>query len=285
MKKISKILFLITILLGLSGCLKYEVNMKISDDKSMDFVLIEATSFDVGNDDEESDLEESNNSNSDSLLEDDDLLEGIDDLGDIGQDNDTDVRFNTSDYEKFEKAGYKIEEYEEKKDDEKYVGVKISKKYSNIDDLSTNKDEAIEFTTLFDGDSDPENVHFFYKNGNKYKANLTFNLVDEDSDDTTDYSQFEDYFDLEYKVTLPEKSISNNATSVSEDGKTLTWKMKYGEKNSIQYEFEMPNNNSTLIYIISGTVCAIGVIAIVSVIIIINKKKKNRPISNGTTNL
>ena len=40
MKKISKLLLVFTIILGLSGCLKYDVNMQISNDKSMDFDLV-----------------------------------------------------------------------------------------------------------------------------------------------------------------------------------------------------------------------------------------------------
>ena len=51
--------------------------------------------------------------------------------------------------------------------------------------------------------------------------------------------EYQSYFDLEYKVTLPEKPISSNATSVSEDGTTLTWKMTYRKKNSVQYEFKL----------------------------------------------
>ena len=51
--------------------------------------------------------------------------------------------------------------------------------------------------------------------------------------------EYQSYFDLEYKVTLPEKPISSNATTVSEDGKTLTWKMTYRKKNSVQYEFKL----------------------------------------------
>ena len=51
--------------------------------------------------------------------------------------------------------------------------------------------------------------------------------------------EYQSYFDLEYKVTLPEKPISSNATSVSEDGKTLTWKMTYRKKNSMRKQLTM----------------------------------------------
>ena len=142
-------------------------------------------------------------------------------------------------------------------------------------------DEAIEFAKLFDEDAKPEDVRFFYKNGDVYKANLTFNIVDENIGDIgdTDYSQSQDYFDLEYKVTLPEKPISNNATSVSEDGKTLTWKMKIGEKNNIQYEFKFAekkavseNKNSKLTYIAGGF---IGIVIIAAIVVVFTQKKNN----------
>ncbi len=265
MKKFSKLLLLSIMVLGLSGCLKYDVSMSIANDKSMDFEMIAAMNM--------------------SMLK---------SLGDgSSSSSSTTESFDKSDYKEYEKAGYKVEEYKEKKDDAEYEGVKISKKFANIDDVSTNKDEAVEFTKLFDENAKPEDVHFFYKNGDVYKANLTFNLVDDNSNssDNTDYSQYQSYFDLEYKVTLPEKPISNNATSVSEDGKTLTWKMKYGEKNSIQYEFrtskekatskEKNDSNNKFIYIAGGVV---AVVVIAVVVASFTQKKNNNPTNNTPTN-
>lgn len=261
MKKFSKLLLLSIMVLGLSGCLKYDVSMSIASDKSMDFEMIAAMNMSM--------LKSLGDGNSSS--------------------SSTTESFDKNDYKEYEKAGYKVEEYKEKKDDAEYEGVKISKKFASIDDVSTNKDEAVEFTKLFDENAKPEDVHFFYKNGDVYKANLTFNLVDDDSNssDNTDYSQYQSYFDLEYKVTLPEKPISNNATSVSEDGKTLTWKMKYGEKNSIQYEFraskekaiskEKDNSNNKFIYIAGGVV---AVVVIAVVVASFTQKKNNTPTNN-----
>lgn len=265
MKKFSKLLLLSIMVLGLSGCLKYDVSMSIANDKSMDFEMIAAMNMSM--------LKSLGDGNSSS--------------------SSTTESFDKNDYKEYEKAGYKVEEYKEKKDDAEYEGVKISKKFASIDDVSTNKDEAVEFTKLFDENAKPEDVHFFYKNGDVYKANLTFNLVDDDSNssDNTDYSQYQSYFDLEYKVTLPEKPISNNATSVSEDGKTLTWKMKYGEKNSIQYEFraskekaiskEKDNSNNKFIYIAGGVV---AVVVIAVVVASFTQKKNNTPTNNTPTN-
>ena len=137
MKKFSKLLLLSIMVLGLSGCLKYNVSMSIASDKSMDFEMIAAMNM--------------------SMLK--SLGEGS------SSSSSTTESFDKSDYKEYEKAGYKVEEYNEKKDDAEYEGVKISKKFANIDDVSTNKDEAVEFTKLFDENAKPEDVHFFYKNG------------------------------------------------------------------------------------------------------------------------
>jgi len=40
-----------------------------------------------------------------------------------------------------------------------------------------------------------------------------------------------------YEITLPTKPISNNATKVSNDGKTLTWDLKANDKNKDQSYF------------------------------------------------
>lgn len=253
MKKILKLLLILIVVLGLSGCLKYNVNMKIANDKSMDFEMIVAVNMS--------------------------MLKGL--IDDESSSTTETTIFDKDEYTAFDKAGYKVEEYKEKKDDIEYEGIKISKKFTSIDDVSTNKNEAIEFAKLFDEDAKPEDVRFFYKNGDVYKANLTFNIVDENIGDIgdTDYSQSQDYFDLEYKVTLPEKPISNNATSVSEDGKTLTWKMKIGEKNNIQYEFKFAekkavseNKNSKLTYIAGGF---IGIVIIAAIVVVFTQKKNN----------
>ena len=245
MKKISKLLLVFTIILGLSGCLKYDVNMQISNDKSMDFDLVIAINT--------------------SMLE------------SLGQT--TSKEFKKDDYLKYENVGYTVTEYNETNDKATYEGVRISKNFKNIDKLTTDKDEEVEFTSLFNDEANPEKVKFFYKNGNTYKANLTFNLVDEEGNSNTeDYLEYQSYFDLEYKVTLPEKPISSNATSVSEDGKTLTWKMTYGKKNSVQYEFKLGKDEikkeKSITSYIGSILPTIGVVIILIVALVVQNKKK-----------
>ena len=93
MKKISKLLLVFTIILGLSGCLKYDVNMQISNDKSMDFDLVIAINTS--------------------------MLESLDQT--------TSKEFKKDDYLKYENAGYPVTEYNETNDKATYEGVRISK--------------------------------------------------------------------------------------------------------------------------------------------------------------
>ena len=92
-KKISKLLLVLTIILGLSGCLKYDVNMQISNDKSMDFDLVISINT--------------------SMLE------------NLGQT--TSKEFKKDDYLKYENAECTVTEYNETNDKATYEGVRISK--------------------------------------------------------------------------------------------------------------------------------------------------------------
>ena len=70
-------------------------------------------------------------------------------------------------------------------------------------------------------------------------------------------------------ISLPIKPSANNATSVSDDGKTLTWDLL--SESNIHLEFSLINIGM----IIGLCVLALAVVAAVVVIIIIKKGKKN----------
>ena len=71
-----------------------------------------------------------------------------------------------------------------------------------------------------------------------------------------------EYF-YDFSVTLPTKAISSNASSVSEDGKTLTWDLKHGELNEVKFEFRLSNTNM----IIGVVACIVDIILLISIII------------------
>lgn len=250
MKKIRSLLLVLIMVFSLTGCVKYNINMNVNKDKSVDFEMIYA-------------LQSSMTNSLESISEDDEY-----DLAEEESSNEVDI----DEYKYLEDQGFKIEAFEE----DASAGVKISKKFKNIDDISSTEKKEIDINKMFTKEENTKNEFiFFIKKGNKYIADLIFDFSSEDDD--TDYSSYQSYFDMKYTVTLPKKTISNNADEVSEDGKTLTWNLKYGSKNEVKYEFTFDNSNNML-YIICGIVALLIIIAI----IVKKGNNKNNTIVNKT---
>lgn len=285
MKKISKILLSILVVMGLTGCVKYNVSMGVNDDKSVDFEVIYAAdikvteSFNELSDDESS--KETTNSSDDSGVK-------------------------KEDYNWLSEKGYKVEDYKESTDKSVYVGVKISKTFKSIDDITKSEDKQIDINLMFDDKEKFDDSQLFSKTGNIYKANIIFDMSEDSEknetreDDAIDTSNLQNALlstmDLKYTVKLPTKALSNNATIVSEDGKTLTWILEYNKKNEIQYTFEIDENiaskkskdsaqpttgaisgNMTL-YIVIG---ALAVVVIVLIVLLTRKKDKGNTINTS----
>lgn len=167
--------------------------------------------------------------------------------------------------------GFTKEEYNE----EGWVGFKLTKKYKNINDISSKDAVKVELSDILDEDKDEIKVYFQKKESllkTTYIANFTIDMGSGDSS----YSSYASSMDLKYSVKLPVKSDKQNATSVSEDGKTLTWNLTYGKVNEINYEFSMTNKT---VYVAAGAIVAIVIIAIIFVVA--SKKKKNPMPMNG----
>ena len=122
-----------------------------------------------------------------------------------------------------------------------FKGVQANKELGKIDDVSASSASARVNILNSEEDSDFTKSTLFIKDGNKYKSNMTIDLGSEASD----MSQYEAYgaaFDLKFTITLPEKPISNNATEVSADGKTLSWDLL--KAKDIEVEFELDGSSS-----------------------------------------
>ncbi len=260
MKKAKYFILICTIVL-LNGCVKSTTTMEIKNDKSVSYEA--------------------------KLLFASSLLNG--------------QSINPEDYEYRGITAKKVVE-------DKYEGVILTKSFSNIDDISSNEDKKIAISDFTEKDFD-DSVLFKLEKGflkNKYTATYTYT-----ADDYSDYSNDEtqnnvqdntesdgnnislnddnitgeennassdlDYSvllsEMEYKfiVKLPNKSLSNNATNVSEDGKELTWNLLSSGSNDINYTFELWNMNN--IYIV-GAVIILVIIIIIGIIISVSKKHK-----------
>lgn len=167
--------------------------------------------------------------------------------------------------DEYRELGYKIEEYKE----DGYTGYLFSQKNITLNDkyvLST--------------------VSVTNQKGN-YIIDIPWDTSDESS--TANYlSSITNYISssggyAEFVIVLPTKPISHNATSVSKDGKALTWNLLSMENHkSIHVEYSEDS------YIISGIIIAclalvtIGAIVIVCKAIIkkVKEKKKTKIKSN-----
>ena len=261
MKKLLRVVICFALVFALTGCYRVKTNMKVNNDKSVDFEMIYAV-------------------NSTAMKDFANQMGG--EGADVTESESTDDAVNPEDYKWLTDKGYSVAKYESKEKDDSgkevvYNGVKLSKKFASIDDMAKADESEVNFYKLFGNGEDEEKAKAEFddskilnKNGNVYKANLLFDLSSEDNGGM-DISSIASSFDLGYSITLPAKAKSHNATSVSEDGKTLTWKFEYGKKNKVEYEFEFANSSSsTILYVFIGV---IAVIVICVVIALVTQKK------------
>lgn len=285
MKKLKFVFLSVIVLFTLNGCFKSTATMTINEDKSMKFQATYLFSKQIAS------------------------------LSDIDKSSFTKKGFNVTDV-----------------DSNGYVGVEVSKDYKNIDDLSNETGKEVIISDFTEENFD-DSIFFKVKKGffkNTYTANFKYDLsskespvgpdngtddssVSESSDDLgssnsideKDDANKKDDFDyskllelskemeIKFIVNLPSKNLSNNASSVDNDGKTLTWNLTSnlasssaagsgnatlpnndaGSTNNlvpINYSFSMLNMGS--IYLVSG----IGVLLLIAIIVLVVFKIKKK---------
>ncbi len=241
MKKGCKLLIVLFCLLLFSGCVKENVEMNVNVDKSMDISIIMGL-------------------NKSLLNSGDDTFSHID-----------------SSKKTLEEEGYQVEDY----DDGTYKGYKLTKHVNNIDDFNINNDFKI--------NSQDNNQNSFIVNKgfliNRYSASLS-NFANTNSlSNTDDYANIANTYlssmDLKFVLNVPYKTISNNATSVENDGKRLIWNLSTLGNNPIKFEFNMFNIIEAIVLIVA----AVLVFILIIIAIIKNKKKKNNDLTKDNQTL
>ena len=263
MKKIRNVVFLGLVMVLLTGCVKFNVNLDIKKDKSMNFDMIYAI---------------------DSKM-----------FGENGE-------LKEDDFAELKKERFTLTKYE----DGDMKGFKISKKFANIDEISTESDTEYNLSGM--GKDASENKYMFKvekgTDKNKYYAKFKFNANDSNlntnstdenelgdtsdtltsesnSLDSMDFSSLGKNLDLSFKVNLPYAALSSNATTKENDNKTLTWKLATTGAESIEFAFELPNNATSgnmMLYIGIGV---LGIVAVVAIVIVLSMKKKTTKDNNS----
>ncbi len=263
LKNVKQFLILLFVILLVSGCkIKAEYNFKFNADKSIDLGFI------VAMDDEliEGGLSQSNDDGSSSAqpnFTEDQKWEYIEEaLGD-------------TEIEGLEIANLKREKY----DQDGFKGYKFVGKIGNIDDVT---DTSGNYTEV---DMSDINGKLFGKDGNTYKAKITLSTDESLGDAETEGVDLSSVYDVNFVMTFPTKPLSHNATSVSKDGKTLTWNIMKLQGKPIEVSFEFPKKDFKS-KILTYAIPVIGGLVIVILLIVLFGKKKNKkqPSMNQTTN-
>lgn len=176
--------------------------------------------------------------------------------------------------ESVESEGYTTEAYE---DDNTY-GFRATKSVENIENFN------IELGLLTEGEQADENNKIKYeknllntKFAQDAKLDLT-NMLEDSSEETSSMlNTMIKQMKMVYKITLPFKVGNNNATTVSEDGKTLEWVLIPGEINEVKFE---ATKSTVVIYAIMIIVIAGFAVAITLII----NKNKNKSVEADTEN-
>ena len=285
MKKMAKLFLVFLLVIGLTGCMKYNLDMGVKDDKSVTLEFVYAIDPSVAEEFEDETVED--------------------------EENDEEV-----DYTYLLELGYEVEPFEQTTNGTTISGVKISKTFENIDDITSDSPVKFNFAYWYADEEDKlgmegaeiefpdlKDLKFFYNEGNNYVANFVIDFVMDDQVREI-YSQYDESItDLYYKITLPSKALTNNATTVSDDGKELTWNLTFSKVNEVNFSFafdeketvdenEVANNDQkndenkesdNNLLIIFGIGGVVAVVAVVVVIVLSNKKKSNGNSNNTPT--
>lgn len=181
---------------------------------------------------------------------------------DLGEDAFEDMKKDATD------DGYQIEEY----NDDQIAGFKASKHFDKMSDFKLDGVANAEVSTEEANNEISFNKMLLdTKISQNAKLDLTeINSSDEDSEVSSITNMLLGQMKFTYKVTLPFKASDNNATTVSEDGKTLEWTLTPGEVNEVR--FEATENLNTIV--LACVVAAVAIVVVIIVVIGMSSKKK-----------
>lgn len=164
----------------------------------------------------------------------------------------------------FDELGDDVTVKDYKKDG--YVGVQVSKEIKDANDLKE-AGSGLDISI-----SDDENK----------TLTISGDVLANSGSEEYDVSEMMSSLNVEmlFTIRLPNASISNNATSVEDGGKTLIWDLT--KQSQIELVAELNQGGGIMtIYIIIGVV---ALIAILVAVLIINKKRKDAECNNECEN-
>ena len=255
MKKSFKVLCLMLVAFMMSGCMKFNMNMDINSDKSMNLELIVAFANEM-----------------------------------MGSSNETNM--DNSEIQKLKDNGFNVEEYSDDTMTGYTISTKINNidDVSTEKDTMFNLNDIFNGEKLSDIFTVKKGFlknTYIVKIGEEESTDMT-NEIEDDlnstySDDSllatddADLSMLLNSMDINFTINLPYKAISSNATNTENDGKTLVWQPTSASNSSSNIEFSFELYNMTNIYLM------VGIVILIIVIIILIVKHCKKPKSNKSS--
>ncbi len=271
MKKKLAVLLVLMMVFVFSGCMRMSVDLDVHEDGTADFSMLYAMMTDMDSMMGDLDLgDDSDWSDEDYDWSDEDLSEDLSE--DIATEEDS-MELSAEEIAELEAEGFTYEVY----DQDGYKGYIIKGENKPLEEIFSE-------TGATGVDS---NEFVITKNGSSYAIDWT--VFDEE--ENSEVSEVSDYFEpyggyMQFSLTLPQPAGANNATEVSEDGKTLTWNLLTLNGENVHAEFELPakaaGGNTALIVLVIAAVIAVIIVAVV-----LTRKKKPaeaQPVQEQPTN-
>jgi hypothetical protein len=284
MKKIKYLLLLCVLAIVTTGCVKFNVNMDIKKDKSMEFSVIYA--FDKSMMGESNSLKEEDfdaakkegfavSKYSQDNYEGFKLTKKIANIDEVS--TEADVTYDLSGLMGEGDGNKYIFKVVKGTDKNTYIAkIKFDSDSGNnpSDNTVTTDEETIDSdTNETDGELAPDEV----------LEPDDYDFPDEEltttsKNDDMDLSALMNNLDLSFNVSLPYGAVSSNATTKENDNKNLSWKLGASGEQYIEFTFELKNNegSSNLILYIGIGVAALLVIVVLAIVL---TKKKNKPVT------
>lgn len=270
MKKIKYLLLLCLVTICLTGCVKFNANMDIKKDKSMDFSIVYAfdkTIFGETNKLKEEDLAEVKKQGftltkySEGNFEGFTLTKKIANIDEVSTDKD--VVYDLSGMMNENNDNNFIFKVVKGKDKNTYTAkIKFN---ANDSGLNSSDEET------------PDEVVTTGEDTNTIGAlDDATNEITSDNDSSLDYTSLMQNMDLSFNVTLPNSAITSNATKKENDDKKLSWALTTSGEEYIEFSFALSNkiNDNMILYIGIGVV-ALALIIVVAIVILKGKKKND----------
>lgn len=165
--------------------------------------------------------------------------------------------------------GYTVTKYE----DDSVFGFQAVKHVNHVKEFSV-QDATGEATEVENDSIQYEKSFLKTVYSQDSKMDLTnMNTYEEDAQTSAMINMMMKQMKITYQITLPFKVGDHNATTVSEDGKTLTWEIKAGEINEIKF---IAMQDYTM-FLMAGIIILVVIIVVAIILIIMKKRKKVTP--------